>query len=64
MSHSAANDNRQCRDRALAYLTELIGNRPHTVTVTGGGVSVQGMKTGVLVTAPLVDTTPVVVPAA
>ena len=32
MSHSAVNDNRQCRDRALAYLTELIGNRPHTVT--------------------------------
>jgi len=40
-------------------------SQPLTFTATGGGVSVQGKnKNDVLVTVPLVDTTPVVVPAA
>jgi hypothetical protein len=32
MSNSATNDNHHCQERAHAYLVELIGNRPHTVT--------------------------------
>ena len=53
-----------CEGGALVFNTGT-PSQPLTVTATGGGVSVQGKnKSGALVTVPLVDTTPVVVPAA
>ena len=53
-----------CEGGALVFNTGT-PSQPLTVTATGGGVSVQGVnKSGALVTVPLVDTTPVVVPAA
>jgi hypothetical protein len=53
-----------CADGALVMNTGT-ASQPLTVTATGGGVSVKGVnKTGASVTVPLVDTTPVVVPAA
>ena len=53
-----------CEGGALVWNTGT-PSQPLTVTATGGGVSVQGVnKSGALVTVPLVDTTPVVVPAA
>jgi hypothetical protein len=53
-----------CEGGALVFNTGT-PSQPLTVTATGSGVSVQGKnKSGASVTVPLVDTTPVVVPAA
>ena len=53
-----------CEGGALVLNTGT-PSQPLTVTATGGGVSMQGMnKSGAIVTVPLADTTPVVVPAA
>ena len=53
-----------CEGGALVFNTGT-PSQPLTVTATSGGVSVQGKnKSGALVTVPLADTTPVVVPAA
>ena len=53
-----------CEGGALVFNTGT-PSQPLTVTATGSAVSVEGKnKSGVIVTVPLVDTTPVVVPAA
>ena len=53
-----------CEGGALVMNTGT-PSQPLIVTATGGGVSVQGVnKSGATVTVPLVDTTPVLVPAA
>ena len=63
-SGNAVSRDTGCEDGVL-FMDTGTPSQPRTVTATGSGVSVKGVnKSGATVTVPLVDTTPVLVPAA